>query len=111
MANNKHNRPDHDDAPMPAPFEGLRDAEYVSMNISANDILREIRVANGTVHLVFTRTIRKHPSGEILSVENVHETHPLADISERVIHNVTVMGMAAKMRAETNITRHQFFTA
>ena len=109
MTNNKNNRPDHDNVELPTTLEGLRDAEYVQLTANVNDLFKEITISDGKVTLVFVRTIRQQPSGGIISVENVRETHDLKDIADTVKHNVGVMVMAAKMNGSTSLTRHKFF--
>ena len=109
MANNKNNRPDHDNIGLPTALEELRDREYVQLTANANEMLKEIKIVDGMVSLVFVRTIRQHPSGEIVTTENVRETHPLAEIADVVVTNVAVMIMAAKIRGTVSITRHKFF--
>lgn len=109
MVNNKHDRPDHDNTELPATLEGLRDAEFVQLTADVNDLFKEITISDGKVSLVFVRTIRQQPSGGIISVENVRETHDLKDIADTVKHNIGVMVMAAKMNGSTTFTRHKFF--
>lgn len=111
MSNNKNSRADHDTTDLPTALEGLRDADFVTSTVTTNDILKEIRLSDNAVRLVFTRTIRNQPSGEIVSIENVHESHPLAELGDRVMHNVMVMVAAAKINATASVTRQQFFKA